>query len=376
MATEVLPHDHALRSGRRERALAEMQAHDLDILVLGRGANVVYVSGATSLWNAGTHPFMPACVLVRSTGAIHLLALWDDEGIPEDIPRENLVGLKWNPMTIVEILRGIDGAADARRVGTDTLSPTFAQLLPMAFPAAELVDGELAMRAARRIKTPAELVALRESVAVAETSLAKAVAELRPGVSEKNLAGVLLEAAAAGGVTTPAVQDAAWITNREHRWRRVAGNCGVAVGDLVAFTAGVVDRGYIGEVGRTYPVGGEADGPAKALYARADDLWERLLSACRPGAPANGLLDAYEVAGEALPPMPVARGLGLGFDPPVVTAGLPATAAGERLEAGMVLALTAYVWERGIGAVFRRDSVVITASGPEVLSSDTSVPGR
>jgi Xaa-Pro dipeptidase len=74
--------------------------------------------------------------------------------------------------------------------------------------------------------------------------------------------------------------------------------------------------------------------------------------------------------------MPVARGLGLGFDPPVVTAGLPATAAGERLEAGMVLALTAYVWERGIGAVFRRDSVVITASGPEVLSSDTSVPGR
>jgi Xaa-Pro aminopeptidase len=353
-----------------------MQAHDIDILVLGRGANVVYVSGATSLWNAGTHPFSPGCVLVRSTGAIHLLALWDDEGIPEDIPRENLVGLKWNPMTIVEVLRGIDGASGALRVGTDTLSPTFAQLLPMAFPAAELVDGEPAMRAARRIKTPAELVAIREAVTVAETSLAKAVTELRPGVTEKDLAGVLLEAAAAGGVTTPAVQDAAWITNREHPWRRVGPSRAVADGDLVAFTAGVVAAGYIGEVGRTHLVGADMDRSAKALYARADGLWERLYSLCTPGAPAAKLLDAYEAAGENLPPMPVARGLGLGFDPPVVTAGLPRTAAEEKLDAGMTLALTAYVWEPGVGAVFRRDSVAITDNGPELLSATTALPGR
>lgn len=375
MATDVLPHGHALRSGRRERALAQMAAHDLDTLVLSRAANVAYVSGAIGLWNAGTRPFMPACVLVRDTGAIHVLALWDDEGIPEDIPRENLVGLTWNPMKTVEVLQRIDGAASARRVGTDTLTPTFAQLLPMAFPAAEVVDGELAMRAARRIKTPVELAAIRESVAIAETSLAKAVSELRPGVTEKNLAGVLLEAAAAGGVTTPAVQDAAWITSREHPWRRVAADRGVAVGDLVAFTAGVVARGYIGEVGRTYPVGGEFDGPTKGLYARCAELWERLVSACRPGALAGGLLDAYDVAGEPWPPMPVARGLGLGFDPPVVTAGLPTTAVEQRLEAGMVLALTAYVWEPGIGAVFRRDSVAITDGAPDVLSANTAVPG-
>jgi Xaa-Pro aminopeptidase len=352
-----------------------MKAHDIDILILSRGANVVYVSGAVNLWNAGTHPFMPACVFVRSTGAIHMLALWDDEGIPADIPRENLVGLKWNPMTVVEVLRGIEGAADARRVATDTISPTFAQLLPMAFPAAELVDGEPAMRAARRIKTPDELAAIRESVAVAGSSLAEAVSELRPGATEKHLAGVLLEAAAVSGVMTPAVQDAAWVTSPEHPWRRVGASRGAASGDLVAFSAAVVVRGYIGEVGRTYQVGGDPDGPAKALYARSGALWERLISACRPGAPASALMDAYEAAGEPLPPMPAARGLGLGFDPPVVTAGLPATAAGERLEPGMVLALTAYTWEPGVGAVFRRDSVAITDGGPELLSADTAVPG-
>ncbi len=145
--------------------------HDLDVLVLGRQANVRYVTGAQQLWVAGTRPFGPTCVLVRETGAIHLLSTWD-EGIPEDIPHENLYGISWNPMnTIAANLQRIDGIATARRVGTDALSPVFAQLLPTVFPNAELVDGELAMRAARRIKTPEEVVALRESVAVAESAL-------------------------------------------------------------------------------------------------------------------------------------------------------------------------------------------------------------
>ena len=149
MSDEVLPDDPALRTGRRERALAQMQAHDLDILVLGRQANVRYVTGAPQLWVAGTRPFAPICVLVRATGEIHLNSTWD-EGMPEEIGHDHLYGLAWNPMTIIEVLKGIKGAAGAKRVGTDALSPTFAQLLPMAFPNAELVDGEIAMRAARR----------------------------------------------------------------------------------------------------------------------------------------------------------------------------------------------------------------------------------
>jgi Xaa-Pro aminopeptidase len=365
MATEVQPDDRALRLGRRERALAQMKAHDLDVLVLGRTANVRYVTGAPTIWTAGTSSFGPACMLVRSTGSIHMLSTWD-EGIPEDIPRENLFGLTWNPMNTVEVLRRVEGTAGARRVGTDAMSPTFAQVLPAAFPAAELVDGELAMRAARRIKTDEELAVLREAAEVAETSLAKAVAELRPGVTAKELAGVLLEAAAAGGATIPADQEAAVVTSRVHPWRHAGGDGRAAPGDLVAFTAGVVAHGYIAEAGRTHAVGGLMP---EGLAARCDRVWERLLAACRPGTPASELLDAYTGIGEALPPMPVARGLGLGFDPPVVTGALPRTAAEERIEAGMVLALTGYVWEAGTGAVFRRDSVLITDNGPELLTT-------
>ena len=35
----------------------------------------------------------------------------------------------------------------------------------------------------------------------------------------------------------------------------------------------------------------------------------------------------------------------------------------------MVLAVTGYVWEQGVGAVFGREAVLITADGPEVLTS-------
>ena len=58
----------------------------------------------------------------------------------------------------------------------------------------------------------------------------------------------------------------------------------VQAGDLVAFDAGVVADGYAGEVGRTWPVGldGSAAG-VEDLYRRWDELWARLLDACRAG---------------------------------------------------------------------------------------------
>jgi Xaa-Pro dipeptidase len=356
MATEVLPDERTLRSGRRQRALAQMAAHDLDVLVLGRQANVRYVTGAPQLWVAGTRPFGPTCVLVRETGAVHLLSTWD-EGVPEDIPHENLYGISWNPMNTMSALQCIDGAATARRVGTDALSPVFAQLLPTAFPSAQLVDGELAMRAARRIKTDEEIAAIRESVAVAESALAAAVSELRPGVTEQALAGVLLEASAAGGVSTPSNQ-------------RAHGDGRIQDGDLVAFSAGVLAGGYVGEVGRTWPADARrAPSGAVALHAKWERLWDKLIAACQPGTGAHELLAAYQAAGEPEPPMPVARGLGMGFDPPVVSRHLPTTAAEERLEPGMALAVTGYVWEEGVGAVFGREAVLITADGPEVLTA-------
>ncbi len=55
-----------LRQGRRARLLDAMAAADLDVLVLGRVANIRYVSGVPILWNAG-HP--PVRARVRGGAA-------------------------------------------------------------------------------------------------------------------------------------------------------------------------------------------------------------------------------------------------------------------------------------------------------------------
>jgi len=371
--TDVRPDDTALRHARRARVLAEMEAADVDVLIVGREGNARYVSGAPRLWTAGSRSFGPGCVMVRATGAIHVLSTWD-EGIPDDIPHENLYGISFNTMNFVKVLQNIDGAATARTVATDALTPGFAQLLPMAFPSAELVDGEEMMRRARRVKTSEEIDMIRASVRIAERALAEAEAALVAGTTERQLTGVFMEAMASAGVTTPAAQDVAWITSRDHPWRRANRDAPVAAGDLVAFDAGIVRHGYVGELGRTFRVEAievRAEPLAnREVSARWDELWDRLLDACRPGAAMSDLLGAYEVTGVQAPPMPVARGLGLGFDPPLVTHALPGTAAAQRFEPGMVLALTAFAWQEGVGAVYGQEPVVVTATGPEPLSTN------
>jgi Xaa-Pro aminopeptidase len=368
MATEPSPDHPALREGRRERLFAAMEAHDLDLLVLGRVANIRYASGVPILWNAGTRPFGPGCVVVRATRELFLLSTWD-EGVPEEIPHDHLFGITWNPMNFVTMLAAIAAAAEPRRVGTDALSPLFANLLPMAFPDAAIVDGTPAIRAARRTKTPEEVDAIRAAIRVAEDAVAVAVAELRPGVRERELTAVFMDAMATRGVTTPATQDVVRITSAAGASDTSSARP-VQAGDLVSFDAGVVADGYAGEVGRTWPV--EVDGDASAvedLYRRSDDLWEQLLGACRPGASTTGLLDAYPAAGEPLPTFPVARGLGLGFDDPVVVRDLPLTAARETLDPGVVLVVTGCVYDDTVGSVITREVVHITPDGPEVLTS-------
>lgn len=366
MATETNPDHPALRHGRRERAFAAMEEYDLDVLVLGRTANIRYVSGVPLLWNAGTRPFGPGCVAVREGRQIHLLSTWD-EGVPEEIPHEHLYGITWNPMNFVDVLKGI--GARPGRVGTDAMSPLFAQLLPMAFPGSDIVDAGPALRSARRIKTPEEVDAIRAAVAVADDALAAAVAALRPGVSRRELTGVYMDAMASLGVTTPSTQDVVRIESSGAA-RSAGPALNVSEGDLVEFDAGVVAGGYAGEVGRTWPAGVAGNGAALAdLYGRWDCLWDHLMAACRPGAAASDLLDAYRIAGEPAPSAPVARGLGMGFDDPVVTRRLPGVAARERLDVGVVLVITGCVFDGTFGSVVGQQPVVITPDGPEVLST-------
>jgi len=340
-----------LRAERRRRLLAAMDGAGLDALVLGREANARYAAGARRLWTSGTRPFGPGCVVVRATGAVHLLSTWDD-GIPPEVPHSDLFGLSWNPVTMLTTLAGRPGVAQARRVGVDGMSPLFAQLLPMVLPGSDLVDASGLLRSVRAAKLPEEIACIRTAVAVAESALGAALARLAPGIRPRDLTAAAAERLCQLGVTTPG-REATFVPSDGSVDRPVA------PGDLLACQVSALYAGYEGVVERTRSVDDPDEGD-RARHRRWAARWPTLLAACRPGQPAAALLDAYRANGEPLPHAPIAYGLGLGMEPPIVGAGSPPEdAAATILAPGMVLA---------VGDTFAREVVLITEGDPEVLT--------
>ena len=209
--------------------------------------------GAPRLWTAGSRAFGPGCVFVRETGAVHLLSTWD-EGIPEEIPHENLYGITFNAMNFVTVLSKMQGAATATR-GHRFHVGLVGQLVAQGLPGGCVHRRRTDAAAGPPGQEPrGDRGHPGASVRVAEEALAVTTTALVPGVTERQLTAIFMEAMAAAGVTTPSGQDVAWITSPQEPWRRTNRDTPVQPGDLVAFEAGVVLGGYSGEIGRTLAV--------------------------------------------------------------------------------------------------------------------------
>jgi Xaa-Pro aminopeptidase len=327
------------------RTLDEMARRDVDVLLLGRESNARFVSGATRLWLAGTRPFAPGCVVVRETGAVHLMSV-TDFGVPPEIPNDRLYAMSWNPATIIGVVAGIRGVATARRIGVDGLTPLFDVLLGGALPDAELTDGEAVMRAARRVKSPAELERIRAAVAIAMDAMAAAVGVLRPGIRERELQGVFEERMCRLGTTTPAYEPAFCVVDGRAPTRAVASDRQIEAGDLVVMSAGVLLDGWEGSLARTWP----CDTPPTAVMERwslAHAARAQLLEACRAGRRVGDV--------RATAPDADVHGVGLGYE------GLEDEAV---LAPGMVVQ-----FELETAGVLAGDTVLIGTDGPELLTT-------
>jgi Xaa-Pro dipeptidase len=347
-----------LRADRRRRLLEAMSAHDLDALVLGRPANVAYASGARFLWTAGVRPFGPLCVVVRESGAVHLLST-SDEGVPPEIPHENLFGLTWNPSRLAGWLARVPGLAG--RIGTDGLTPAIAEMFAV-------VDGRAALRQARALKTPDELACVMKAIDVAKVGLAALDEALSPGITERELLAVFAERVACLGAPMLASESVACATEQDGRvrLRQMATDRAVKPGQLVVLTPGVLYAGYEGGLGRTWAVEPQAEHHAHDdLGSRCWAALEALIQACRAGRTGADLRLVWEATGEPTPPVPLAYGVGLGMEPPIIGAGMGDEVV---LQAGTLLALQSWVARQGVGGYLARQVVFISEEGPQVLS--------
>ena len=310
----------SLHLQRRARAVDALAAAGIDMLVAGRQDHINYITGAHQLWTAGTRPFGPVCTLNVATGEIFLLSTWD-EGVPDDIPLDHFHGITWNGAIIYQRLATTPGIANAQRVGVDAWSPGMAGLLSAVAPSAEIVPVDDVLLGARRTKLPSEVDAIKAACAVATAGVEAALTH--SGTDTARLAAGV-EAMALAGSSTPAAEP------------RVDG----ATADFSC-----IRSHYEGGLGRT------ANGAPTATRPHA-----ALIAACVPGANGHDLRQAAPDGDWLI------RGSGMGFEPPVINARYGAE---EILEPHMVLSVSA-----AIGAEYARDTVLITESTPEILSSE------
>jgi len=263
-------------TARLDECLELMQRDDVDAMILGREANARTVADTSRLWLAGTRPFSPACIVVRATQAVHVLANSSD-AVPAGFPLAQLYGLTWNPDRLAAELTAIPGLASARRVAVDGMSPSMRALLERVAPGAVLVDaGEILTDLWQR-PDPARTPGVTAAAEVAAAGLAAMVGALAVGALPRQLRGACAAAFAAFGVTTPAFEAVATpIDPHSSIW--TAPDRPFEPEERIVLRAGALRDGWEASLARTYQLTTSSvalDPPAR---------WNGLVAACTAGA--------------------------------------------------------------------------------------------
>ncbi len=355
-----------LRAARRAKVFSGMEDHDLDALMLGGVGDVRYVSGARQLGRSGVLPFAPIAVAVRETGRVHLLSTWD-EGVPPEIGHGDLYKMSWNPANLAADLAKIPGLHEARRVGTDGLTPMFAGLIAQSVTPADIVDAAPVIAHARRTKTPDEITCLDVASALAEAALSAMEGALAPGVTERELLGIYDERIAGLGAPMPPSESVCFATPSSGpvRFRHLVSERPIGDGELVVLAPGALYAGYQAGLARTRVAGNAIAPGTPDLMSRCARGMDALIAACRPGNTGVDLYRAWENAGNRESVVPLAHGLGLGAEPPLIGLG---RGSGATIDEGMVLSVQSWVAQEGVGGCLERATVHIQSGGPSVLT--------
>jgi len=262
----------------------------------------------------------------------------------EELDLGGPVGVEYGAMRVFE-LRALEAAAAIE-----------------ATDAAEVL-AELRMR-----KDASELRAMRQAVAIVEQGLHAAVAAIKPGVTEREIADVweraMLEAGSDGKAFDTIVASGPNSANPHH----TVGERRVREGDLVILDGGARFGGYISDITRTVALGDIGD-EARAIYEAVRRANEAGRQAVRPGASgaevdaaARAVIDAAGFGQYFIH----RTGHGIGIEthePPYLHSG-----SQTPLPLGSTFSVEPGVYVPGLGGVRIEDDVVLTERGGESLT--------
>jgi Xaa-Pro aminopeptidase len=229
-------------------------------------------------------------------------------------------------------------------------------------PATDLVEQ------LREVKDAGEVAAIERAVGMAELALARTLAELRPGLTETAVAGILegfLRDAGSEAFPFPSIVASGPRSALPHA--RAADRV-LSTGDFVLIDFGAVADGYCSDITRTVVLGA-ASAAQREVYEIVREANARASGAIRVGMrgmAADALAREYIDArghGEAF-----GHSLGHGIGLEVHEGPRLARSIETPLVAGTVVTIEPGIYLPGFGGVRIEDDVLLTETGPRVLT--------
>ena len=388
-ALSLLPLDEmALDQGRIARLRRAIGAADCGAAVFVDPANIRYATGTSNMQvYAGHNPcryvFVPAegpVVLFEFSGCGHLAA--GHPAVAEVRPAISWYHFVAGPRVaekaelwaaeLAELTLKHGGGN--RRLAIDRVDPMGTWALQRH--GIEIRDGQAVASQARKIKTPEEIKAIRNAVAVCDEGLFRMRAALEPGITEQRLWSFLHQANAELG--------GEWIETRlltsgpkTYPWYQECGTRVIEAGDMVSLDTDLVGaHGYSADISRSWAAGdGRATDRQRRLYALAHEGLYANIALFRPGITFREIAErawqAPEPYGDT--PLPaLAHGVGLVNEYPLLLSKRYWDGHGydDVIEEGMVLSVESYLADKDAGeGVKLEQQVLIGATGAEILSA-------
>lgn len=231
----------------------------------------------------------------------------------------------------------------------------------------EFVPGEDPIGRLRMVKTPAEVAKIRAACQLADACLEQLLPQIRPGVTENELA-LEIELFFRRNGATNAFGPIVVSGERSARPHGTPSDKPLETGDFVTFDLGARLEGYCSDITRTVVVG-QASDRQREVYAQVLKAQMAAIEAMKPGmngkevdALVRRILDEKGLAKH------FGHGLGHGLGALVHDTGRMSPTVDQTLAVGNVWTVEPGVYIEGFGGVRIEDDVLLTETGAEILT--------
>jgi Xaa-Pro aminopeptidase len=350
-----------------EQMQQDMAAEDIDAAFLLKPHNVFYFGGYASVCSG--------IVLFPDEAPVYC-TLWLDLPEAQQVctiskittyvyPKESLTG------RMIQI--AAKKKTGIRRIGVekDFMQIRHLELLQSHFPQAEFVHISPMVDRLRAIKSDEEVAKIRHAAAIADQAIAAALAAVRPGVSELEVAAEAEYVMSKAGSLRPAFSTFVASGERTLLAHPIASPKLIAPGEPVVIDLGAIWEGYASDICRTTFAGEPSR--AQADYLR---LVVKAQGACAAAVKAGALAgEPWEAAHQIFSDCGVGRylpddiGYGVGLRQsefyPILEKGSTTV-----LKQNMVVALMqTTAFSKEIGGLRVEDTFLVTQQGSERLTS-------